>query len=625
MNKKNQPINIFEHIVTNLSWLVVFLLIGGIAFALLGKFTIYAYWIAPSAIILFLIWKITRIRGAKTYFRKFEFWIIVIIFIFTLVNGLLYHQNLGAIRDHGGYVADAVTLVKEGKINPDPGYNYSSFSKAVFTEQYVFGRIAGYPIYLALFYAWAGLKGLFMANSLLLFLTLNIFYLLGKRLKDRLTGVIFITLFACNFLTIYFSRRTLSENLMLFLFWLSAYLFVKALQEKKYSIISAGLIPLLLILLVRVEGTFFLVFFIVATCVVKFRKKIRWSHIFLNKNLWLIGLIVLLLINYAIFYLPPSYTQIVRGARFIIRPVVVLTAELVPALGNNSFIQENFISNETYVNVVEEASKLNDFKYIFSVLSFYFIIPYILLTIMGFYQRKFKWEIILLGLIALPSLLYLYDPLIVRDQPWALRRYWSVFVPIIILMSSIYLKDLPILKKIKPNKLMGINFLTFIIIAIVIIINLNFTARIFCYAENPDQDSELQAFAAKFNPEDIIVFPGNYYDPLGRHASILKYHYKLDNAIWPAYHEKKSPHVNLTEIENYIQDHLNENIYVISPTSPSSEDPIHRLFPNEDLVKVDQFSLNLSRLLVTSDKTEYPPTTPKISTTNYYIYQYQTL
>jgi len=623
MNNKKQKINILEYGILSLSWLVVFLLIGGITFALLGKFPLFAYWLAPLTIVLSLIWKIIKIRGVHTYFRKFEFWLIIIIFLFSLVNGLFYHQNLGAIRDHGGYVADAVTLVKEGRINPDPGYNYSSFSKAVFTDQFVFGRIVGYPIYLALFYAWAGLKGLFMANSLLLFLTLNIFYLLGKRLKDRLTGVIFITLFACNFLTIYFSRRTLSENLMLFLFWLAAYLFIKSLHEKKYSIMTAGLIPLLISLLVRVEGTFFLIFFIIAILIVKYQKKIRWSQIFLNKNLLVIGLIILLLANYAIFYLPPSYTQIVRGARFIIRPVVVLTAEIIPAIGNNSFVQEYFISNETYVNVVEETRKINDFKYVFSVLSFYFIIPYILLVIIGFYQRKFKWKIILLGLIALPSLLYLYDPLIVRDQPWALRRYWSVFIPYIILVSSVYLRGLPSLKRIKPKKVMGMNTLTAVIITIIVIINLNFTARIFPYAENHEQDEELQALAEKFNPQDIIVFSDNYYDPLGRFSSILKYHYGLDNIIWPAYNQKKSPNVNLATINDYIQSNKYKKIYIISSTSPSSEDQIHKLFDNGDLINVDKFSLNMSRLLVPSNKTEYPPTIPKISTTIYYIYQYQ--
>ncbi|MBU0963428.1 hypothetical protein KKC06_00105 [Patescibacteria group bacterium] len=619
--------NIIEKNIVKISFFVIGLIIAGIISSFFEVFQIFAQWIAPIIIgifILFLIWYHFKRYRKKSNNKviKFEVALILLLLIFSIVNGLFYYENLGATRDYGGYVANAVILSHEGKINLDPSFSYSGSIKSTFSNQLVLSRIIGYPVYLALFYTWGGLLGLFLANSLLLFLSLCIFYFLGKSIKNKWAGILFVLFFASHYLTIYFSRQTLSENIMLFLFWFGIYLLIKGYYNKNLSFVLSSLIPILVTLFVRVEGIFHLFTFLIVIIIINNYQKNKWPNQKINKNILLVILfLICIFIGYIVFFLPPSYAQIMHVARFVVRPLVVFSTKIIPTMADNVFIQENFISTSTYR--IKEVDKLGDINYVFSILFFYLILPYIILSLIGLYKRQYKFIIFLITIIVLPSFLYLYDPLIARDQPWALRRYWAIFIPYVMLLASIVIVDIKRIEFQALKKFNKINIIPISLVIIILLLNIIFLSKIFFYSENRNQGKQLSNIANKFTPNDIVIMPTNYYDTIGRFTAILKYHYGLDGIIWPAYHQEKTPYIDISAIKEYINKSSNKNIYVISSVDNDSEDNINYLFNNDNLNKIDDFSLNFTRLLVTYDDTQFPPAIPKINELKYFIYEFQ--
>jgi len=193
------------------------------------------------------------------------------------------------------------------------------------------------------------------------------------------------------------------------------------------------------------------------------------------------------------------------------------------------------------------------------------------------------------------------------------------FYPFVILLSSVFLADL---KLTKISKLDKKSKTLATIIAILIITNLTVSSRIFLYAENRNQDEQLQDLADRFSQSDIVVLPDNYYEKLGRFAAVLKYHYGLDT-VWSAFDEKKSSYVDLSAISQYLSQNEQRNIFVISAVGQNDDKDINILFDNEDLIQFENYIFKSENMFISRDRLDLPPSAPIVSTNDYYIYQYQ--
>lgn len=591
--------NDVESYIIIISYGLIFILLGGTIAAILGVFKIFSELIFFLAILLLLYLtrkKIVKFKKIRTY----DFLIIILIFIFSIINGYYYHETVGNDRDHGAYVVNAVALVKHGSVLIDSQFTYMGFVRAFFDPQkIVLSRPPLYSIYLAFFYSIGGLTALFWANSFLLFISLSIMYFIGKRLSGKVSGLLLVIFFITCYATLYFSRRTLSENLFLFLIWFGVLLFVTGLQHKNRRLLISSFIPISLLPLARIEGFIYILSFVFASLIIH-KRKIDLKGFYKEKEF----LLVILIFGISGLY----YLNFMQNYFLIV--IKVIENIIIKAL--DSMGVSLGIENRTFLRTIS-FTPMENLRYVFYLFNYYFITPFIVACIIGLYKKKFKFEHFIITILVFPSLLYLYDPIIFRDHPWAMRRYWPVFMPYVFLLTSSYLS------KIKEQANNRIFFSLFFILISFNSIN---SMGILTYTEYRSDD--LSLFVSKFDEGDIILFPEEYYDTFGRWSSILKFHYGLD-VIWPVlrtpYQEEK---INtFKSISNYLNN-TDREIYVVSKIDKEKK-KVTDYFLNAQLTRVSEYNHTYENLY--KNELEFPPKKKdkKIERYHYHIYKVKPL
>jgi hypothetical protein len=143
----------------------------------------------------------------------------IVFTVLIVINGFFYHKTLSADRDYGGYVVNSVFLAKSNSlINHDSELKHPGFGVNI-NSKVTMGKLPLYGVYLASFYKYFGLTGLFYANSFLQIILLINIFLISKKIsnkKSNLTIAIWTFLiYFISYPTLYFTRRTLSENLII--------------------------------------------------------------------------------------------------------------------------------------------------------------------------------------------------------------------------------------------------------------------------------------------------------------------------------------------------------------------------------------------------------------------------
>jgi len=432
------------------------------------------------------------IRGKRP--GKTDIFAVGISLIFTILNGVYHHVCLWGGYDAGVYSFFTMHIADSGSffLAPLAYPSYAGFG-TVGSGQVTAQFLPGYSYYLSPFYKLGGMNGLFVGNSLLLFFTLLIMYFLAKRIGSSKAGIIFISLFAVHYTTLWFSRRTLSECLVVPLIWLAFLLFIRGVEERNGNFIIASFVPLSLGLLVRVEtllyvfGFVFIAFFLWLINLRYWKAKISISKASII-GLFLIALNTFNLVYYLHLSDARYYSKYLKDIWLKFSGLFSRIAPLpVAQTGPNNW--------NDYV-----------FRYVFDSFNAYLLIALLLFAFIAFRYRKYNLKMLLLVLLASPSLVLIRYPTISWVHPWFMRHYWVVLVPLIIFAASIGIDAI----KNRKYKM--------IIIFLVLTTFLASWIPLVTFAEEKDLPATLERIHEELGDTDapVIVALGSHYisDPL---------------------------------------------------------------------------------------------------------------
>lgn len=454
----------------------------GTALAITGSFYVQilaAYIFIGAVTLAFLIF--FNLDLIKKISREFIFvcaTIILIIILFSIFSSPTVFSG----RDQGSLSGAAILLSQNhqlkfsfqaeeeffqiygpGKALNFPGFNYILGGRLI--TQFPLGYIA----WLAVFYSLFGLSGLTLANAVLFFLFALAFYFLLRLYLMPLPAFCGSLLFLTSFVSYWFFKFTLSENLALMLAWLGILSFVLFLrEEKRFYLLSAALI-FGLMAFTRVEALAFLCMAIIILFFKARRRKQRLTDFAGKKIAWtLLGIILI----FAVYVVVNSqfFVALIKGA---IKPF-----------------------SDTPESSVLTANFFNSFFYTTRVLGAYYLLNFILFGVAGLiYAFREKKEITIPFLIILPGFIYLFYPNVSPDHPWMLRRFMFTVVPSGVFYSVILFAFL-FRKKIHY---------TYVFFALFLLLNLSLLIRYFPIVPHQKLLPEIGAISENFSNEDLIL------------------------------------------------------------------------------------------------------------------------
>lgn len=359
-----------------------------------------------------------------------------------------------------------------------PGFYYTN--EGLLVTQFPIVYIA----WLAIFYSFLGLWGFPVANGLLLYLFFISFYLLITKLTDRknssskeklVTQIFGMTILLSSFCFMWFSKFTLTENMATPLLWtgiLATVLFISPLnknQTKKNIELLLVSLSLGLLIFTRIEG---LAFFFLALMVLLANKN---SRKYIKKNL--IHLIIPLLIFISVVFVWNFVVDI-----YLYKSILRATLE-------------NIKENATDIN---RNNGLLSILTLFKILGLYGLLTPIILGLGGvFYSIKQKNYTQLIPLaIAFPALFYLISPQITPEHPWMLRRFVFAVLPLFILYSIILINNFTK----KKNIIWGI-----LITIIILFFNLRPFINYLNFVPNKDLLKDTRELSQSFSNKDLVL------------------------------------------------------------------------------------------------------------------------
>lgn len=561
-------------------FLVLAVLLGTFS-SIIGYFKIFAQFVLPTFFLGFLIWIFFHLNNFKIFeihwkedFGNYQILVIVGILIFCILNGIMYHEIVDGDRDDGVFALSAVYLAKNGTIfSHEEDLYFTGFTK-IKTDLFILESLPGYTNYLAIFYFYGGFLGLFLANSLLLFLSLFLIFKVGDSSGGFKIGLITLILFTTHYTTFWFSRRTDSENMLLFLFWLVIFFVYQFIKNKDPKLLSYCILPLSLIFLTRPEGILYILMFFLTLIIISLKKIKKIFHIarrsliisFLFYTLVPISLLlasIALLTEKGVNYWGAynSYKIILLGTIERFKEVIFSRIEVIK--------QIHLSSGETRSGMVRTPYVYQDFtthstRYVIDVLINYFILPPLIFAIV-FFKRIFNFKILVLLIMAIPSFIYLINPQITPDHPWMMRRYWPILIPLIYLLFSY------VISQFKKRQVQ------IAIVSIGLLINIILSAPIIVFSEGRGSLAELKSLNNKLANADFLFFGGRS----GRWASSFYFIY-----------DKKSM-TGYTARENFIPPLKKyQTVYVVS----SNPYNFHPLIPDFSLELIEKYSFRIPRL-----------------------------
>ncbi len=489
------------------------------------------------AVFFWLLFTFRYIRQLEAPWRmqRFEFITLVVILVAAFSVGI-FHHHLPMGRDDMGYISSAVKIAETGGLEFNDVYSYP-FSPFINQgdDNFISQFPPVYSVGLASAYLLFGLSGIYWFNAVLYFFALLILARLALLLtKQKHAALIMVLLLVTSWLWLWFSRRPLSENLMLLLFWLGIYYFISGLKKYHWSPIVSALIPYSLLPLVRIEGLFYLLAYIIVFFIILIFYRKHFHARSSNKLLFIPILILLMNIAGLIIYLWrhgsgyiaavsneyfASLGRYVANHKLLITGVVII---IILFFFYRLFLSQLDIWKKIKFRQIIFGSaliifiaiwifyhwKLNsqdtlgwgEIRYFFMFNGFlkYGLLLFILIALFGLYKRFWHKEEILIILIASPTLAFLLESGISLDHPWLMRRFFAVLIPLIFLLSTIAL-----VKMNWPLK----NLLS--ILLLLLAFNVYLSLPILTYRDHSGIDIELQQFADHFKKDDLLIMePG---------------------------------------------------------------------------------------------------------------------
>ena len=523
----------------------------------------------------------------KVEISKFEILIIIIITFITLFNVLFYH-DMPRGRDDMGYIAAAAKLVETGSLSFDdplthPYHPFRNLGNDTFTSRF----LPGYTVYLAIFYILFGSQSIFWANALLIFPSLIIIYFIGKELSNRNAGLISVLLFSTFYTSYWFPRRTISENLLMFLLLFGSWLTIYAFKKKRAGYFFLALPIFSFSILVRGEAVGYLAAFIIILLLglIKFKKEIKNNLQFIIFGLAIFFTNLYLFKSYGDLYGTGYIDYVVNNASnalwfiwglnyltlFFILLVVMILFVVYYLYKNKFFIIEKsrvkkfrnivlillfvlFAIYEIYAIYrfsFDEYIKWNYFdnQYVFFSFIKYYLIIYIGVFLYGVYRKYYSKITYAVIFILSPVFIFFKSPHIAPDHPWFMRRFFPVVVPLVIILASIVL-----VKIFKDKKKI------YTVVLVLIIVNFSISLPIMTFKENQGVRNQLEELSNKFSNIDLVLMePGWQWQQWG-----YALHYVYDMNVLPnvdEYKKKDFPELLKKYNKAYIISSKRYNIY----------------------------------------------------------------
>ena len=459
--------------------------------------------------------------------------IFLAVLIFSLFTGFMYHEYpLG--RDDAGYLTAAVKLGQTGQLSfvdffsrPFHPFRDLNNDPNLFTSQF----LPAYSAYLAGWFVVSGESGIFWSNSILVFFILLIIYGIGCLFKNKRLGWLSFGLVATFYASFWFWRRTNSENLFMFNFWLAAYLLLAGLKFRRWRYVLAGFVPVSLLMLIRGEGFVYTIIYLL----IAFILLIKQASLVLNQNSRFrrLGNQIILLSPVVVFIFYWLYAQRFGGSylwqhfydlrrtilnNFLSQPVVflplfglalILSMLLIicfyKKIKIEPIIRWAIISLLILVIILKiflDYYFFQDTEAVFSfalfrgyftikILSAYLLLVPLVLVILALAAKQIsasKQKLVYLTFLVSPSFLFLFDPFIALDQPWFLRRFYPVFIPYLLIITAWCVYHLPLSKLCRR-----------VLILILLASQLAIAGPIIFFKDNKGTVYQIDKLAAKLN------------------------------------------------------------------------------------------------------------------------------
>lgn len=571
-----------KNFIIILSLVATCIIISATTAAIFGFFH-YFLLVLPIVIVLAAIFVCFSFRSVKDSFLKTRGdWLIVfLILIFAVINGFFYHETVSGARDDGYYALNAVQLAKNGSIFLTEGRYHPPGVRMLDSIHYSLTFPPAYHSYLGIFYAYFGLAGmLFLGNLILLWLSLSLLYFIAKQLAGKTAGIFTVLLFASNYVTLWFSRRTNNENLALFLILLTTMLLLSFLSTKKLSYYFFSTIPLALLVLTRQEGLTLVFSYLLVSLFLFGRIFIKRIKI-VASPLSLVGISLFCLIFCSLSVIGVIQYQNLTKDKYIQSAISPLQKEFLEVLDRTKGIILGKINQAGITNqAIKSEPVYRDITtfmtpYALDSLSCYFILQVLVIGLISLAWLRLDALIILVFLS--PYFTTLIYPAITADHPWMMRRYWIAVIPAAYILFNLFLftsKKIPRRGQI-------------LIVIAVFIINLVLSSPIINLAEQRGLLKQLKPVAKLADKDTLIVLTG---DIRGWNAPL--YYYDVNNV--DPYGNQSLEIPSAKQFGQEFRDSLKsfKKIYFISEGKTEIAPPL----PDSLFIAKDNLTVTLTRL-----------------------------
>ena len=438
---------------------------------------------------------------------------LVIILLVCLLGILFPHDSFGG-RDEGAYSGQAIILSKYHSISV-PSYlrhtplMYGSTSLSIIHN-------SATPLYFTWLAAQKilfGIGWMLRSNVVLVFLGLCSLFLVSSLITKKSLGFIIVMLYSTCMPFLWFSRETMTENMVFFLLWVSIVFLFTFFRTKRNIYLIGLILGMWLLSFTRLEGILIqLTAFLVFSFILLITKTFTLKRKLLIVLIYFVIIVSTLLASKS-FTSNSSLSRAISDVEYISKkslPFLQLTESVKKY--SDVLGKETKLADRMPVFVMQMLAKYNLTLILFSI-------PLILPLILLDKKMAKKSKIYLIGLLIIlsPEFYKFIDPVATLEQPWMYRRYLYALLPMGYLCFSI------LLNKLVNRKLLGFLF------SIFLITNLLLSSKIITLKNNWGVTEKIEQITKGITPNDFVIIKNqtildDYYP-----QNFLAYHKLIRN------------------------------------------------------------------------------------------------
>lgn len=433
-------------------------------------------------------------------FPKLDTIAIIITLVFCLFNSIYFHEPFSGGRDDGVYANGATYIAKHDTfyIDNEIAKTFPGFIQT--NDEIRMQFYLGYSTWIAMFIKIFGLNSYPFVNFPLLFVGILSIYFISKRIIGEKFSIIALILILTSFPFFWFTRKVFSENLALMLTWFGSLCVLLAYEKRKRMYLLPALVCFSTMLMVRIDSVSLILGLILFIIIQVFRKQIKLPN---KYSLLLVFAIISSSIFYYTFLDTEYLSRLINyGSNFLVN----IFTNGVASTTSTHQLQTSTAGKKVIEN------QLPQFVYLLLQLyNLYFFVLFIPIAIIKafFIKTKNSNYYFLLMLLLIPNLYFLLNPSINLDQPWFLRRFTPVVVPLSIVSFCYVIQNLTI-KQLQ------------IILSIIILFNMWIAAPIVFFKEYYGvMDTLRTQISSSFSNNDLLLVD---YSNLG--------HYKIPEPLF---------------------------------------------------------------------------------------------